>query len=161
MHTELDEHHACVQRRSPRSQKLTMYRLSDTDREFRAAFDAGTISPDAFDHRAHLRLAYVHLAEHGPEAALESFPSALLSYLAARQIDVAKFHATLTQAWLRAVWHFMQRAGATPDAATFVASSPALHHPDVMLTHYSRERLFSPEARAAFLSPDREPIPSV
>ena len=35
----------------------------------------------------------------------------------------------------------------------------SLLDPKIMLTHYSAERLFSPEARAEFVEPDIDPIP--
>ena len=80
-------------------------------------------------------------------------------FLSHHQIDAAKFHETLTQAWLQAVWSFMQRFGDTVDSDAFLAKSQVLHDPTVMLTHYSREVLFSDEARRQFVVPNLDPIP--
>ncbi len=137
-----------------------MNRLSSADSEFARRFDAGEIEPAAFDHRAHLRLAYVHLVTHGPDAAVGTFRNSLQAFLQRHQIDAAKFHETLTQAWLQAVWHFMQRSGNTRDSDEFLERSSVLQDPKVMLTHYSREMLFSDDARRQFVAPDLEPIPT-
>ena len=39
------------------------HEVSKSDREFRAAFEAGAYAPADFSHRAHVRLAYVYLAD--------------------------------------------------------------------------------------------------
>ena len=94
--------------------------LSDADVSFGRLFDAGAIAPAGFDHQAHLRLAYVHLASHGPDRAVDTFRAALQRFLVHHGIDPAKFHETLTQAWLQAVWYFMQRLGDTTGSDNFI-----------------------------------------
>ena len=136
-----------------------MNHLSDSDREFGRKFDSGEIAPAAFDHRAHLRLAYVHLATHGPDRAVASFRDSLRRFLDRHAIDPTKFHETLTQAWLRAVWHFMQRFGDTRDGEDFLEKSYVLRDPRVMLTHYSKDVLDSEDARQRFVEPNLDPIP--
>jgi hypothetical protein len=136
-----------------------MHEMSRDDLEFLREFEAGTFSPANFDHRAHLRLAYVHLAANGLKSALPEFRRTLLAYLAHHNVDAGKYHATITQAWLRAVWHFMTRSGATGSATEFLDRSPVLLDPKVMLTHYSKSVLFSESARQAYVEPDLEPIP--
>jgi hypothetical protein len=133
--------------------------LSDADVSFGRLFDAGELAPASFDHRAHLRLAYVHLATHGPDSAVDTFRGSLRGFLSHHQIDPAKFHETLTQAWLQAVWYFMQRYGDTANSDEFLAKSQVLHDPKVMLTHYSTEVLFDEEARKRFVVPNLDPIP--
>jgi hypothetical protein len=44
-------------------------------------------------------------------------------------------------------------------AASFIARNPILLDSKIMLTHYSTEVLFSPEARAHFVEPNLEVIP--
>jgi hypothetical protein len=48
---------------------------------------------------------------------------------------------------------------AADSAASFIASNPSLLDSRIMLTHYSTEVLFSPEARARFVEPNLELIP--
>jgi hypothetical protein len=136
-----------------------MHLLTDIDLEFKRQFEAGELAPGDFNHRAHLRLGYIHLASHGPDQAVTSFRNALLAYLGHHGVDPGKFHETMTQAWLMAVWHFMQRAGDTSGSEDFLLRSTELLDPKVMLTHYSRELLSSEDARKAFVKPDLEPIP--
>ena len=136
-----------------------MNALSDADVEFGRRFDAGELSPTHFDHRTHLRLAYVHLATHGPDRAAVTFRESLQGFLRRHQIDPAKFHQTLTQAWLQAVWYFMQRFDGTTCSEEFLEKCSVLHDPKVMLTHYSSELLFSEDARRRFIAPDLDPIP--
>jgi hypothetical protein len=133
--------------------------LSSADVEFRQRFAAGKVPPQDFSHKAHLRLAYVHLVANGPDRAVATFRSDLQRFLRIHKIDPAKFHETLTQSWLRAVWHFMQRAGDTSGGDDFLKRSTPLHDPKAMLTHYSKNVLFSMEARRQFIEPDLDPIP--
>ena len=63
------------------------------------------------------------------------------------------------RAWLMAVRHFMTGAGATCSAEEFLTKSPRLFERDILLSHYSSERLYSEQAREQFLAPDLDPIP--
>lgn len=136
-----------------------MHKLSQDDRRFQASFEACTVTPDEFTHRAHLRLAYVYLAQDSLDVAYQRTRGAIHRFLAHHMIDASKYHETLTRAWLMAVRHFMDRAGSTDSAGDFLSKSGALLESSVMLTHYSKEALFSPEARASFVEPDLDPIP--
>lgn len=132
---------------------------SADDRQFCADFSACRVVPGDFDHRAHIRLAYTFLAEHDTETALALMRSALLAFIQHNQIPVAKYHETLTRAWILAVRHFMAISPAADSAASFIACNPSLLDSKIMLTHYSTEVLFSPEARARFVEPNLEMIP--
>jgi hypothetical protein len=133
--------------------------LSSDDRRFRDDFSAWRVHPDDFDHRAHLRLAYIYLAEHDTETALALMRSALQAFIQHNKIPEAKYHETLTRAWILAVRHFMALSPAADSAASFIARNPILLDSKIMLTHYSTEVLFSPEARARFIEPNLEVIP--
>jgi hypothetical protein len=133
--------------------------LSQSDREFRAAFEAGAFAPAHFSHRAHVRLAYVYLADSDVDLALENMRAALVTFLSYHNIPASKYHETLTRAWVLAVHHFMHR---TPDAASaddFIDCNPVLLDSKIMLTHYSAGLLFSDAARGEFVEPDLDPIP--
>lgn len=134
--------------------------ISTTDRDFLRAFTAGEIYPADFHHRDHVRLAYIFLTQHAFDDALEKMRGALQSFIHAHGIDAEKYHATMTQAWLLAVRHFLHTTNvACVDAEDFLQRNPQLLDPDIMLTHYSRERLHSDAARRAFTPPDLERIP--
>ena len=133
--------------------------LSSDDRRFCADFAACRVHPSAFDHRAHIRLAYTYLAEHDADTALTLMRRALLAFIQHNKIPVAKYHETLTRAWILAVRHFMAISPVAESAASFMASNPSMLDSKIMLTHYSTEVLFSPEARARFVEPNLELIP--
>lgn len=133
--------------------------LSSDDRRLRAVFEACAIHPEDFNHRTHVRLAFVYLVEHDTETALGLLRCALLNYLEHHGIDAAKYHETMTRAWLLAVRHFMEMSPPTASADAFIEGAPALLDGEIMLTHYSAEQLFSTDARRQFVEPDLAPIP--
>ena len=134
------------------------HHASAADHVFRNDFIAGRITPAQFNHRAHVRLAYVLLIEAGVDEAAGQMRSALHAFLAHHGIDSAKYHETMTRAWILAVRHFMDRAGPSASADEFIHANPELLDSKIMLTHYSAALLFSPEARSAFMEPDIQPL---
>ena len=132
---------------------------SAADRTFRSDFENGRVTPAQFDHRAHVRLAYVYLTEGGVDAAADAIRNALLVFLERHGIDAAKYHETLTRSWILAVRHFMERTPAASSADAFIAANPVLLDSKIMLTHYSASLLFSSEARSQFVEPDLQAIP--
>jgi hypothetical protein len=135
------------------------HRSSVEDQQFRRAFEAATFPPADFNHRAHVRLAYVYLCGHDTDAAHQVMRSALLSFLDRHGVDASKYHETMTRAWIMAVRHFMESAPSCESADRFIATDPRMLDPKIMLTHYSAEVLFSDEARARFVEPNLDPIP--
>jgi hypothetical protein len=138
---------------------MSKHELSQSDLEFRAAFEAGAYAPADFSHRAHVRLAYVYLAEWNVEIALERMRGALIGFLSHHGIPASKYHETLTRAWVLAVDHFMHRSPDSSSADDFIGRNPVLLDSRIMLTHYSAGLLFSDGARAEFVEPDLDPIP--
>ena len=136
-----------------------MKELTKADREFLASFEARTMSGSEFHHREHLRLAYIYLSLHPPALALEKMETGLRNLLAHLGAPASKYHHTLTEAWLRAVQHFMDRAGPTVDFAQFLETASPLLDKEIMGTHYSTDLLWSEAARASFVEPDLQPIP--
>jgi hypothetical protein len=136
-----------------------MYQVSGEDRRFREDFEACRVPPQAFDHRAHVRLAYTYLAETNVDTALPLMRNALRAFVAHNGIPASKYHETLTHAWILAVHHFMSMSGAAASADAFIDNHPRLLNTKIMLSHYSAEALFSPAARAQFVEPNLDPIP--
>jgi hypothetical protein len=139
---------------------MRSHQASDEDRQFRLAFDACTIAPSEFNHQAHVRLAYIYLTEGDADSAVQKMRDALLKFLEHNNVPRSKFHETLTRAWVLAVQHFMNRSTST-SATDFIANNPELLDSKIMLTHYSASTLFSADARASFVQPDLDPIPSL
>jgi hypothetical protein len=136
-----------------------MLRIAPDDIKFRADFESGAIKPEQFSHREHVRLAYIYLCESNLATAHARTRDAIQSLLQRNNIAAAKYHETLTLAWLKAVRYFMSKTADAESAAQFIELNPRLLDTKIMLTHYSPETLFSEEARAMFIDPDIEPIP--
>ena len=135
--------------------------LSSTeDQAFRTQFESGTFPPAEFDHRAHLRLAYVYLTEHDSETAYRLMREALQRFLEQNGVDPSKYHDTMTRAWILAVRHFMEKTSSQDSADSFIEQNPEMLDSKIMMTHYSAQVLFSDEARRAqYVEPDLDPIP--
>jgi len=129
------------------------------DLKFRDAFEAGDVPPAKFRHREHVRLAYIYLCESDQHAANVRMRSALLHFLKVNNVPPGKYHETLTRSWTDAVRHFMDVNEPSNSSDEFLARGLQLLNTELMLTHYSREVLFSEEARRRFLEPDLTPIP--
>jgi hypothetical protein len=138
---------------------MMKHELSSDDRRFLTEFQACRFAPEMFDHRAHIRLAYIYLAENDVETALALMRTALLAFLQHHDIDVSKFHETMTRAWMLAVRHFMEISPGSPSTDDFIEDNPTLLDAKILMTHYSAELLFSEEARARFVEPNLDQIP--
>lgn len=135
------------------------HKASRQDREFCLAFEAFEVDPGDFDHRAHVRLAYVYLCTMGPQQAAAAMKESLLGFLEHLGADPGKFHETMTQAWVSAVRHFMDLTEPCSSFEEFIEANASLLNAKIMLSHYSAEVLFSDAARARFIAPDVAPIP--
>lgn len=132
---------------------------TDEDREFLDQCESCRVPLPDFNHRAHLRLAYVYLVDHDSEAAAGLMGDTLCNLLAHNDIDLSKFHQTLTRAWILGVWHFMSETTEAGSFGSFIEQNPVMLDSRIMMSHYSAELLFSDEAREKFVEPDRAPIP--
>ena len=129
------------------------------DDAFLVAFEATTLPEKAFDHGAHLRVAWLYLLRDR-DLAPDRIVSGIRRFAAAHGL-LRKYHETLTRFWIAAVDLRMRAtsAGAAPETfAGFLARSPDLFDRGLVLQHYTRERLFSHEAREGFLPPDLLPL---
>lgn len=133
--------------------------ISAEDQNFRQAFEALQVAAEDFNHRAHVRLAYIYLCEMPVDEACEAMKNALLAFLDHLGAQRKKYHETITRAWIKAVRHFMAETAACDSADELIDRNPRLLDPKIMLSHYSAEVLFSPSARTRFVSPDIQTIP--
>ena len=135
--------------------------ISEEDRHFKNQVESCQFPVSDFDHRAHLRLAYVYLAQNSnTKQSVDLVRETLTNLLRHAGIDpAAKFHETLTEAWILAVHHFMAKTDYSNSASDFIEQHPTMLDSKIMLTHYSKELLFSDEARKAFVEPNIDPIP--
>ena len=132
---------------------------STEDRSFQSDFETCVLAPADFGHAAHVRLAYVYLADHDTDTACRLMQASLLRFLEHHGISPTKYHETLTRAWIMAVRHFMELAQRSSSAEAFMNADRRILDREIMLSHYSAALLFSEEARQRFVEPDLSPIP--
>jgi hypothetical protein len=113
-------------------------------------------------HAAHLVVALWHLLQYEPSEAAERVRRGIKRYNAAhgvRATPTGGYHETLTLFWLRVVRSFLE--GGRNEARSLVSLANELAanaDRELPLRHYTRERLFSPEARASWVEPDLKPL---
>lgn len=129
------------------------------DHNFRRDVETCKFPPAGFNHRAHIRLAYVYLTAYDTDTAHQLMRSALLAFLEHHGIDVSKYHETITRAWIMAVRHFMENTPSSESSDNFIEKNPRMLDSKIMMEHYSAEVLFSDKARAKFVEPNLDPIP--
>ncbi|MEQ1922905.1 MAG: hypothetical protein ABL952_10395 [Pyrinomonadaceae bacterium] len=119
-------------------------------------FEDATISRDAWKHAEHLTVALHYLSLHDMETATAKMRDGIFKLLGAFEVDLTKempYHETLTMFWMRNVADFNASKNGTSilDKANELV---ATYDKDYPLKFYSREFLFSDEARAAFVEGD-------
>ncbi|HSK71971.1 MAG TPA: hypothetical protein VK892_09775 [Pyrinomonadaceae bacterium] len=120
------------------------------------SFENGTISRDDWRHAEHLIVALFYLSHHDFETALIKMRDGIFNLLRAFEVDLTKempYHETLTVFWMRTVFDFKN----SKNGSSFVEICNDLvkeFDKDYPLKFYSREFLFSDEARAKFVEGD-------
>jgi hypothetical protein len=123
-------------------------------------FENATISRDKWKHAEHLTVALHYLTLHNFETATAKMREGIFRLLKAFEIDLARempYHETLTIFWMRTITDF----NATKNGTSLVDKANELvatYDKDYPLRFYSREYLFSEEARARFIDGDIENI---
>ncbi|QSQ21655.1 hypothetical protein JY651_41900 [Pyxidicoccus parkwayensis] len=133
-------------------------RATLTDADFLAAVEAATYPGADFRHRAHVRLAWLCLREHGFESGLERVRTLIQRYAAALGAT-GKYHETLTRAWAELVQVGLEAAPGHTSFDAFLDARPELTDSRLLDRHYRKETLDSPEARAGWVPPDVAPLP--
>jgi GNAT superfamily N-acetyltransferase len=123
------------------------------------AFHARTLPHAQWTHAAHLRIAWLHLDRHELDEAHLRMRAGIIRLNAAHGLVESPergYHETLTRVWLVLVRAARGRA-VGPDSTSLLVD-PGLTR-TAPLAYYSRERLFSPAARATFVPPDLAELP--
>lgn len=126
-----------------------------------ARFESGTLAASDWTHAAHVLVGLWYLLEHGREGAMEPMRRAILRHneaVGTPNSETSGYHETLTWAFLQGVADFaarQQARGDDPFAAILVSELASADWP---LRFYSRELLFSSQARGTRVVPDLAPI---
>ncbi len=119
------------------------------------AFESDGVSPGAFRHADHVRMAWNYLGEMPLSEALPRYARGLLR-LATRAGRPDRYHVTITWAFMFVIQERMLDAPGGRFEA-FQAANPDLFEwpGGALAAYYSPERLESDAARTTFLMPDR------
>jgi hypothetical protein len=126
-------------------------------------FLACTLPKSQWTHHAHLRVGLWHVLEHGAGQALGMLRARISAYnesTGVQNTDSSGYHETITRLYIGLIDAF---ARAVDRARPFdeLAGELIARYGDseLPLRYYSRERLFSVQARRFWLPPDRTPLP--
>ena len=126
--------------------------------EFIREFEGLTLAKARWTHHAHLAVALWYLARHPFAEALGIVRKRIRGHneaVGTANTDSEGYHETLTRLFLRGVAAEMarHRGEALPEVLAAVIGSP-LGEKTWPLRFYTRERLFSVEARRGWVEPD-------
>jgi hypothetical protein len=141
---------------------LETFRTTEDILSLVRAFDDCTLPRERWTHAAHLTVALWHILQYDWPEAVSRVRAGILRYNAAhgiRTTPTGGYHETLTLFWMRRVRAFLEEgrneARSLVNLANELAASADRELP---LRHYTRERLFSTEARASWVEPDLKPL---
>ncbi len=121
-----------------------------------------TLPREEWTHAAHLTVALWHLLQYDWPEAVARVRAGIKRYNAAHGIlttPTGGYHETLTLFWMRTVRAFLEAERNEARALVHLANElAATHDKSLPLSFYTRERLFSTEARASWVEPDLRPL---
>ena len=135
------------------------------DFTFENQFADTSLPPELFSHEAHLRLAWIHIQRYGLQQAIDNICQQIQAF-ALKHGAKDKYHATITVAAVRTVYHFMLKEQ-KDSFKSFIRQHPRLKNnfKELLLSHYSAPLLFdSSSAKQEFVEPDLlpyDPMPIV
>ena len=131
--------------------------------DFAARFETCTLRKDEWTHQAHLVVGLWHVDRFGAEDALVRLRDGirrLNESFGGANTATSGYHETITAAYVTLLSQFHDRRRDGESLADLVARllDGPIAAKDMLLVFYSRERLMSTEARAAWVDPDRAPL---
>jgi hypothetical protein len=128
-----------------------------------AAFVSATLPKEEWTHRAHLLVALWFATRLPPDEALDAMRAGILRLNGVHGVVTTPsrgYHETITRAYMRLVVRFVQGEGPESSWAVRAARLMARHgERDHLLRYYTRDRLFSTDARFGWVEPDLLPLP--
>lgn len=133
------------------------------DEEHLRRFEDQSLPLEEWNHRAHLKVAYLYLNQFSFAEALEKLRRGIQAYNAAHGIQdtpTGGYHETMTQVWLKLVHSALLQFGPADTADAFFDAQTQLGDQRTPLLFYSRSRLMSSEAKRTMVEPDLAPLPN-
>ncbi len=130
-----------------------------SDDEFLTAVEAATWPGERFGHREHVRLGWLYLRRHGPDAGYVRIQETIQRYATALGA-VGKYHETVTRAWSAHVYRALRETPELESFDAFMKVHPELLDGRLLERHYRKETLDSEVARREWVEPDVTPLPA-
>lgn len=126
---------------------------------------ARSLPREEWTHEAHLAACLWIVrdrAEIDPESDMRDIISSYNVAVGGVNDEAQGYHETITQVYIAAVRAHLRETGAASlcDAVNALLLSPRGRR-ELPLAHYSRDRLFSVEARLGFVEPDLRPLAEI
>ena len=135
----------------------------DTESLVRLFLDRSLPKP-AWTHVAHLRVGLWHVRRFGADLAVDLLRERISRYneaVGTANTSTSGYHETLTVFYVKVIDAFVS-ADASPDQEADTLERrllEAVGDRELPLRYYSRECLFSTEARRQWVAPDLQPLP--
>jgi hypothetical protein len=125
--------------------------------EFIEKFENCTLSVKDFNHRNHVRLAWLYLHRLEPLGAFERFVENLKKFAAAREASNL-YHETITFAYFFLIHERLRRIEVAQVWEDFEANNPdlLLGQKGILTKYYRAETIASDFARNVFVLPDKD-----
>jgi small GTP-binding protein len=129
-------------------------------------------SLDSWDHRTHLRIAFILLHRCGRRDGMKLIFEKIQAYIAHGSYNTSRttFHETMTYFWVHMVDFAIARMRDKPSVDSleqspfklFLLLNPHLVNGGLFLDYYTKElMLMNPDARKEVMLPDIKPLPSI
>lgn len=140
-----------------------MFDTIDRYEAFISEFEACKLPRARWTHAAHLAVGFWYLLHNPPGEALRLARERIKLHnegVGTANTDNGGYHETITRGYLHGIAGHRSRHRDTPpiDALVLLLESP-LSNSDWLLQYYSRDRLFSVQARHNWVEPDLKPLP--
>jgi hypothetical protein len=139
-------------------EEIMIYRSEKEILDIVRGFETGTLPRNEFSHSSHLIVAMHYVRQMPVEGAINKMREGLMNHLRHVGVDFTKempYHETLTVFWTRTVANFVasKNGASVLEIANKMVETFDKNYPNKF---YSREHLFSDEARKTFIKGDLE-----
>ena len=127
-----------------------------------AAFNSRTLPKQEWTHHAHLKVGLWYLLHYSPNESLVRLRQGIKQYNVAcgvENTDTQGYHETITRFYIGIIAKFLQQTKRSQDIDK-LADELINNYGDksLLLEYYSRDKLFSTEARLQWVKPDLKPF---
>lgn len=127
------------------------------------AFKDKTLPKEAWTHQAHLVVGLSFRLKHSEAETLSLLRVGIKSYnlaVGTANTDSSGYHESITYFWVWVIGQFLkdQDKAQSLDALANALCTSSFAQEELPLQYYSRERLFSKEARLKYIAPDLQSL---